>query len=134
MLVLTRRKEESIAIGDSIVITVLAVEGDRVKIGISAPREMPILRGEIYQAIKAQNQIEAQLSQSPESAASNTGAFQALRQFLVADQNPYTDQNPVSGLEPEGVLHPLPSPASGRGAGGEGASGRGAGGEAHGND
>ena len=78
MLVLTRRKDEAIAIGDSIMITVLEVDGDRVKIGISAPRETPILRGEIFQAIEAQQQIELQLAQSPESEA-----FLALRQFLA---------------------------------------------------
>lgn len=78
MLVLTRRTDETIAIGDSIVVTVLAVEGDRVKIGITAPREMPILRGEIHQAIQAQNQIEITLARSPEPET-----FGALRQFLA---------------------------------------------------
>jgi carbon storage regulator len=79
MLVLTRREDEAITIGDSIVITVLSVDGDRVKLGIAAPREMPIMRGEIYQAIKAQDQLAIQLAKSSEEP----DTFLALRQFLA---------------------------------------------------
>jgi carbon storage regulator len=50
MLVLTRRIDESLTIGDSITITVLGIEGDKVKLGIKAPREITILRQEIYDA------------------------------------------------------------------------------------
>ena len=53
MLVLTRRKDESLMIGDDIVVTILGVEGDKVKIGIAAPQEIPILREEVYQAVVA---------------------------------------------------------------------------------
>ena len=78
MLVLTRRTDEAIAIGDNIVITVLSVDGDKVKLGIAAPRELPIMRAEIYQAIQAQEQLEIQLAKSPEPET-----FLALRQFLA---------------------------------------------------
>lgn len=47
MLVLSRKKNESIRIGDSIEITVLAVHCDRVRIGITAPREVPVVRSEL---------------------------------------------------------------------------------------
>ncbi|NMB41464.1 MAG: carbon storage regulator CsrA [Firmicutes bacterium] len=55
MLVLTRRRGESIVLGDDIEISVLEVNGDAVRIGIEAPREVPIYRREIYEAIRAEN-------------------------------------------------------------------------------
>jgi len=58
MLVLTRHVNESIAIGDSVVVTVLAIEGDRIKLGIAAPREIQILRQEVLQANKGQQNPE----------------------------------------------------------------------------
>lgn len=48
MLVLTRRKDESIVIGDEIIVTILAVEGDKVKLGIDAPRRISVLRRELW--------------------------------------------------------------------------------------
>ncbi|WP_025685766.1 carbon storage regulator CsrA [Paenibacillus maysiensis] len=57
MLVLTRKKGESIVIQNDIVITVLSVEGDTVKIGISAPKDIDIYRKEVFDAIQQNNQI-----------------------------------------------------------------------------
>ena len=51
MLVLSRKRGEMITIGDGVTVTVLAVQGDRVKIGIAAPAEMPIHREEIHMRI-----------------------------------------------------------------------------------
>ena len=58
MLVLSRKKDETIVIGDNIELTVVEVRGDTVKLGISAPRDVKIFRGELLQAIREAN-IEA---------------------------------------------------------------------------
>ncbi len=55
MLVLTRLLNEAIMIGDEIEITVLEIRGDRVRIGIRAPQQVPIHRKEVYQAIREAN-------------------------------------------------------------------------------
>ena len=52
MLVLSRKKNESIVIDDRIVITVVEVRGDKVRLGIEAPRDVPIHRSEVYDAIR----------------------------------------------------------------------------------
>ena len=51
MLVLSRKHGEAIVIGNGITVTVLAVDGDRVKLGVVAPSEVPIHREEVYQKI-----------------------------------------------------------------------------------
>ncbi|MBR7552684.1 carbon storage regulator CsrA [Allobacillus sp. GCM10007491] len=56
MLVLTRKTGESIQIGDDITIKVVAVEGDQIKLGIDAPKNVDIYRSEIYQQIIEANQ------------------------------------------------------------------------------
>jgi carbon storage regulator len=73
MLALTRKVGESIVIGDDIEVTVLAVHGDQIKIGIDAPRSVPIHRKEIYLQIQEENQAAV--------ATSEAGA-QALKDFM----------------------------------------------------
>lgn len=62
MLVLSRKQGQSIVIGDEIVVTVLEVRGDQVRLGIEAPRELPVNRREIYDLIRAENIAAAQAS------------------------------------------------------------------------
>jgi carbon storage regulator len=55
MLILTRKVGESIMIGEDIVVKVLGVRGGQVKIGIEAPRELPVHRQEIFERIKSES-------------------------------------------------------------------------------
>ncbi len=55
MLALTRKKGETIVINDNIEITVLGTNGDQVKLGISAPKNIPVFRKEIYEQIQQEN-------------------------------------------------------------------------------
>lgn len=59
MLVLTRKKGESIVVSDDIVLTVISVDGENVKLGITAPRDIDIYRKEVLDAIEQNNQDAA---------------------------------------------------------------------------
>lgn len=61
MLVLTRKKNESIQIGEDIEIKILSVDGDQIKIGIEAPQSIDIHRKEVYLEIQAQNSEAANI-------------------------------------------------------------------------
>jgi carbon storage regulator len=66
MLALTRKMNESIMIGNEIEITILEVKGDQVKIGISAPKSVPIYRKELYIQIQESNREAAETNVSDE--------------------------------------------------------------------
>lgn len=91
MLVLSRKCNETINIGDDVYITILGVEGDKVKIGISAPRNVTILRGEIFEGLQSQEKLKALLVEGPEPAS-----FKDLRELLNAE---------IANVEPV-TLHP----------------------------
>ena len=61
MLVLSRQKDESIVIGDDIEITIVDIRGDKVRLGIAAPSEIPVHRKEVYEAIQRENVQAAQV-------------------------------------------------------------------------
>ncbi|MDP7268458.1 MAG: carbon storage regulator CsrA [Pirellulales bacterium] len=58
MLVLSRKKNESIVINDDITIVVVEIRGDKVRLGVEAPKEIPVHRREVYDAIRHGNAAE----------------------------------------------------------------------------
>ncbi|TGY95144.1 carbon storage regulator CsrA [Petralouisia muris] len=71
MLALTRKKGESIILNNDIEISILELRGDQVKIGISAPKEVPVYRKEVYLQIQKENE-----------AASSAASLAALKEIL----------------------------------------------------
>ena len=73
MLVLSRQRDESIVIGssivisDNIVITIVDIRGDKVRLGIEAPPEVPVHRQEVYEAIKRADQRDLEMPQRRDS-------------------------------------------------------------------
>ncbi len=74
MLVLSRQRDESIMIGDNIVITVVDIRGDKVRLGIDAPTEIPVHRQEIYDAIQRENVRASQITPKDTEGLSNPPA------------------------------------------------------------
>lgn len=71
MLALSRKKNEALIINNNIEITVLEIKGEQVKLGISAPKEVPVYRKEVYIQIQEANK-----------EAINVDGFEALKQLL----------------------------------------------------
>ena len=67
MLVLSRQRDESIIIGDNIVITVVDIRGDKVRLGIQAPTEIPVHRQEVYELIQRENSLRRNSDQQSPS-------------------------------------------------------------------
>ncbi|MCP4190713.1 MAG: carbon storage regulator CsrA [Planctomycetaceae bacterium] len=70
MLVLSRHRDESIMIGDDIVITVVDVRGDKVRLGIDAPTDIPVHRQEVYDAIQREKNAKKDAAISDSDPAS----------------------------------------------------------------
>jgi carbon storage regulator len=72
MLVLSRQRDESIVIGDNIVVTIVDIRGDKVRLGIEAPGEVPVHRQEVFEAIQRENRKSG--ASQPAAAASKAAA------------------------------------------------------------
>jgi len=69
MLVLSRKKNESIVIADTITITVVEIRGDKVRLGIVAPRDVPVHRQEVFDAIHGKTETTPQVVVTPVETA-----------------------------------------------------------------
>ena len=58
MLILTRRVQEALIVGDDVTITVLSVKGNQVRLGINAPRDVEVHREEVYHRVKNSNKVD----------------------------------------------------------------------------
>ena len=65
MLVLTRKLGESIVIGNNVRVTILEMQGKQIRLGIEAPSEVPVHRGEVYERIENENRLAAQAAHTP---------------------------------------------------------------------
>jgi carbon storage regulator len=94
MLILSRRPGESLTIGDDVVVTVVGVSGNQIRLGITAPREVRVLREEVYKAMREENQTPAN---PPKSAR---GLRDAVKQ--PPGQKRGTSENSSRSLERDG--------------------------------
>ena len=72
MLILSRKKDESILIGQDIEVTVIAVQGDQVKLGIKAPKKVDVLRKELFEEIQNENVEAAEITINMSELLKNT--------------------------------------------------------------
>lgn len=77
MLVLTRKSNQSIMIADDVEISVLSIVGDKVRIGIEAPKSVPIFRKEVYLQIKQERQADRAADASPAEVEEALGRLSA---------------------------------------------------------
>lgn len=71
MLVLSRQRDESIIIGDNVQVTIVDIRGDKVRLGIVAPAEVPVHRKEVYDAIQRENKKAAAVAPTDLPAANS---------------------------------------------------------------
>jgi carbon storage regulator len=99
MLVLSRERGETVNIGDEIEVTVIDIRGDKVRLGVSAPRHVAVHRKEVYEAIKRQ-QKEASSQAAPPDAPAAAGGSQT-----TSSPPPAPDQSPSLKAPPATPPH-----------------------------
>jgi carbon storage regulator len=108
MLVLSRQRDETIMIGDEVEITVVDIRGDKVRLGITAPRRIQVHRKEVYEAIKRENRQASQLSPHDVSGVVERGGERPAPPDAAPDtpdrkepQSPLIAGEDRSGKEPD---------------------------------
>ncbi len=110
MLVLSRQRNETIMIGDEVEVTIIDIRGDKVRLGINAPREVTVHRKEVYEAIKRENQAAAQVQpgevvRSPQAAETQQGNRPTVRVVTPGRAGP-GNRNPKP--RPRAAASPVP--------------------------
>ena len=103
MLVLSRQKDQSIIIGDNIEVTIVDVRGDKVRLGITAPKDVPVHRREIYEAIQREKREKSQQEKN------QSNGLRDRKELKPEFANPapysrfglYTDFNFMAGYSPQ---------------------------------
>ena len=83
MLVLTRKSNQSIMIGDEIEVSVLSIMGEKVRIGIQAPRDIPVFRKEVYLEIQQEHVAAGQAPRGPRSTTPCAGSVRGRQRQRV---------------------------------------------------
>jgi len=99
MLVLSRQRDESIIIGDNIVVTIVDIRGDKVRLGINAPTEIPVHRQEVYEAIQRENVRSSKLDPKDAQAVGKAVGDAKLESEGKADKIEGKVQNAIGGLK-----------------------------------
>src|ERR1700759_186294 len=94
MLVLSRQRDETIMIGDDIEVTVVDIRGDKVRLGINAPKEISVHRKEVYDAIRRENRAAAQVKPEDLSGLGKITPKGAHPQHQPSQQPPSQAQTP----------------------------------------
>ncbi len=97
MLVLSRQRDETIMIGDDVEITIVDIRGDKVRLGITAPREIQVHRKEVYDAIKRENKQAAKLRPRDVSEVVERDADKKNAGKKASDASETGPQGEVSG-------------------------------------
>jgi len=105
MLVLSRKKDESIVINDDITIVVVEIRGDKVRLGIEAPKEVPVHRREVFEAI-----VEPTGTAGPEGSASEGSV---LQQASLTSGRERADDTARSGSASEALVSTAPQAGAG---------------------
>lgn len=93
MLVLSRKKNESIVINDDVTIVVVEIRGDKVRLGVEAPMEVPVHRKEVYNAIKREEEIQRNITDKSLEKVVSTVSDETSLQFQgYSDFRSYLDQ------------------------------------------
>ncbi len=77
MLVLSRHRDESIMIGDEIVVTIVDIRGDKVRLGINAPTSVPVHRQEVFEAIQRESRRETPAGEPADLTGKNASGAKA---------------------------------------------------------
>ena len=102
MLVFTRKRDEAVVIGDGVEVRVLRIGRDSIRLGVTAPTSVPVHRLEIYEQIRAENQMAAAILKSPDRLSQLRK--QKIKEALDPQPAPETAAAPVA---PAGSVQPV---------------------------